>query len=169
MWRNILAGPWLIEIRTPGRTSVASRMAGLRRRLCGGGATIIYCLGRHSRCPFAPTGFQMEVLYAKSKLRKMCGSPSALIQRFGAREGRLVLQRLNELKAASSLLTAKRIPALDLHQLSGEWDERFAVKVIHGLRIVLEVGHDFTPRLVDGGVNLEAVTTITVLEITDYH
>ena len=61
------------------------------------------------------------------------------------------------------------MPPTRLHQLKGNRDEQFAVDLVHPYRLVFEPNHDPLPRKVDGGINLEQVTAIKIMEVVDYH
>ena len=56
-----------------------------------------------------------------------------------------------------------------MHQLKGNRDEQFAVDLVHPYRLVFEPNHDPLPRKEDGGINLEQVTAIKIMEVVDYH
>jgi proteic killer suppression protein len=60
-------------------------------------------------------------------------------------------------------------PPFRCHQLKADRDEQFAVDVGKSLRLVFEVGNDPIPRRDDGGIDLQRVTAIRILEVVDYH
>lgn len=111
----------------------------------------------------------MELSFAKAKLRKLCTSSSELIQRYGPRQGRMILDRLNELEAAPTLAAAKQIPHLHVHQLTGDRAEQFAVTVVQPYRLIVSVADDPVPRRHDGGIDIAGVRAVTILEIVNYH
>ena len=45
----------------------------------------------------------------------------------------------------------------------------FAIDLVHPFRLVFEPNHDPLPRRKDGGIDLEQVTAIKILEVVDYH
>ena len=61
------------------------------------------------------------------------------------------------------------MPPARMHQLKGNRDEQFAVDLVHPYRLVFEPNHDPLPRKKDGGINLEQVTAIKIMEVVDYH
>ena len=53
--------------------------------------------------------------------------------------------------------------------LKGDRKGTFAVLLQNPLRLIFEPDHEPVPVKEDGGIDLTAVTAITILEITDYH
>lgn len=77
--------------------------------------------------------------------------------------------RLGVLKNARTLADAPKTKPDRLHQLKGDRADQFAVDLVHPKRLVFEPNHDPVPRTADGGIDLERVTAITVLDVVDYH
>lgn len=111
----------------------------------------------------------MDLYFADTQLRKLCSSEKELIRKFGDRRGKLIAVRLSELRALPTLATAYQVAHLGLHQLKAGRDETFALNVVDPYRIVLEPAETPVPRRDDGGVALERVLAVVVLEIIDYH
>jgi proteic killer suppression protein len=111
----------------------------------------------------------VQISFANRKLQRTCESSSELERRFGARMGRVLGNRLNELAAAPTMAGAMAVPHLKLHQLSADRDEQFSLTLVEPRRLILEIAHDPMPRDADGGIDLEAVTDILVIEVVDYH
>ncbi len=82
---------------------------------------------------------------------------------------RVITLRMVVLGAAPNLSLVPITPPVRRHQLSGDRREQFAVDLVHPKRLLFEVNHDPVPRKVDGGINTEQVTAITILEVADYH
>ena len=61
------------------------------------------------------------------------------------------------------------MPPARMHELKSNRDEQFAVDLVHPYRLVFEPTHDPLPRKEDGGINLEQVTAIKIMEVVDYH
>ncbi|MFH0990995.1 MAG: killer suppression protein HigA [bacterium] len=80
-----------------------------------------------------------------------------------------VSQRLKELKAGSTLAVMKTIPAANCHPLSADREDQFAVDVSANFRMIIEPYHDPLPRKEDGSLDCDNVTSIKILEVTDYH
>ena len=82
---------------------------------------------------------------------------------------RVIQIRLAVLRNARSLSQVPVTPPDRFHLLRGDRIGQYAVDLVHPYRLIFEPNHDPIPRLPDGGVNLELVTAITILEIVDYH
>lgn len=77
--------------------------------------------------------------------------------------------RIAFLKNAETLSKVPPRPPNRRHQLSGDRDEQFAVDLAHPHRLVFEPNHDPLQRREDGGIDLDRVTAIRVMEVIDYH
>ena len=77
--------------------------------------------------------------------------------------------RMAVLKASINLAVVPTTPPERRHQLSGVRDEQFAVDLVHPKRLVFKVNHKPPQRRDDGGIDLEQVTSITILDLVDYH
>lgn len=111
----------------------------------------------------------MEVLFATKKLQKVCNSEREIIRTFGASCGRLLQRRLADLAAAVSLADLSTLPQARCHPLKGEREGQFAVDLEHPRRLIVEAAHAPVPRTEDGGIDLQRVTRIWVVEVVDYH
>jgi len=77
--------------------------------------------------------------------------------------------RMAVLKAANHLGLVPVERPVRRHQLSGNRKDEFAVDLVHPYRLVFRPNHDPIPRKDDGGIELEAVTAIEIVDIVDYH
>lgn len=111
----------------------------------------------------------MQIHFRSAKLKKICESERELLRKHGPELGHRITVRLSELRALASLQDAVQVPHLRLHQLKAKRDEQFAITLLGGHRLVLEVVHNPIPRHADGGIDLSAVTDVIVVEIVDYH
>lgn len=80
-----------------------------------------------------------------------------------------IQSRLAVLEAADTLAEAADRPALRLHQLIGGRSGQFAVDLVHPHRLVFRPNHDPVPLKDDGGIDTTLVTSITIVEVVDYH
>ena len=80
-----------------------------------------------------------------------------------------IQNRLAVLKNAHNLSLVPTIPPERLHQLTGNRKVQFAVDLVHPQRLVFEPNHDPIPVKEDGGIDKGLVTTITIIEVVDYH
>ena len=110
----------------------------------------------------------MDIAYQSKKLKKQLTQPKELIKSFG-QMARKVNQRIEELKAATTLSVMQTIPAARCHELTGNRKGQLAVQVSVNYRLIFEPNHEPIPAKVDGGLDWEAVTAITIIDIEDYH
>ena len=83
----------------------------------------------------------------------------------------LVLEEHQDLEPAESL-DLRHLPKGPpdwLEQLTGDRDEQFSVSLTKNWRLVFVADHNPIPRRDDGGIDLEQVTAIRLLEVVDYH
>lgn len=111
----------------------------------------------------------MDIAFRTRKLEKTLNSAEALQKAYGARMARAIMNRLAVLKAARTLALVPTTPPDRRHQLRGDRDEQFAVDLVHPRRLVFEANHDPLPRKDDGGIDVEQVTAITIIDVIDYH
>lgn len=76
---------------------------------------------------------------------------------------------LQKAKAARTLVLVHTLPPDRRHHLRGDRGEQFAVDLVHPHRLVFEANHASFLRKDDGGIDVEQVTAITIIEVIDYH
>ncbi|MEK6225543.1 MAG: killer suppression protein [Chloroflexota bacterium] len=106
-------------------------------------------------------------MFADGRLARDCASERACVRRFGV-NGRRVQRRLQELQAAEVLSDMRNAPGR-LHPLSGNRAGEYAVSILEPFRLILEPADDPIPRTDDGTVNTDAVRSVRILEVTNYH
>lgn len=111
----------------------------------------------------------MDIGFRKRKIEKTFNAQTELLKAYGMPMAKAIMKRVTVLRAASNLSQVPVTPPERRHQLTEDRDEQFAVDLVHPKRLVFEVNHDPVPRKPDGGVNLEQVTAITIVEVVDYH
>lgn len=77
--------------------------------------------------------------------------------------------RLAALRSAQTLAMVPATPPERRHLLSGGRRGQYAVDLVHPYRLVFEPAHDPVPRTTDGGIDIDRVTAITIMEVVDYH
>lgn len=73
------------------------------------------------------------------------------------------------LRAAPTLQHVSHLPPVRRHELTGDRSGTFAVDLKHPYRLIFAPNHDPIPRQEDGGIDLEKITAIIILEVEDYH
>ena len=111
----------------------------------------------------------MEISFRNRKHAKVFSSERTLRREYRARAARIIMIRLAVLLDAETLSEVPATPPDRMHQLTGNRDEQYAVYLVHPYRLVFVPAHDPLPRKEDGGIDLEQVTAITVMEVVDYH
>ncbi len=80
-----------------------------------------------------------------------------------------IMARIGVLRNASTLSKVPATPPERRHQLKGDRNEKFAVDLVHPFRLVFEPNQYQPERKRDGGIDLDQVTAIKILEVVDYH
>lgn len=138
-----------------------------RMRLLDIGFEICYHFGNENQ--ISRTETWMEVFFRTRKLQKLFDSARNLRKEYGDRGARRIMTRLAVLLDAETLSEVPTTPPDRRHQLRGDRDEQYAVDLIHPYRLVFEPFHDPLPRREDGGIDLERVTAVMIIEVIDYH
>lgn len=111
----------------------------------------------------------MEIFFKNAKLAKCLNEEARLKKEFGERNAKEIRLRLAVLVSAPTLAHVPTVPPDRCHLLKGKYAGCYAVDAAHPFRIVFQPEHDPVPKKADGGVDLQKVTAITILEIVDYH
>ena len=111
----------------------------------------------------------MEVSFRTRRLERTFNSEINMSKAYGDRMSRIIQIRMAVLNNARDLSHVPTTPPDRFHILRDNRMGQFAVDLVHPKRLIFEPNHDPIPRLPDGGVNLELVTAITILEVVDYH
>ena len=111
----------------------------------------------------------VDITFASRRLQQAFNSGKELNRQYGQRMARIIMTRMAVLDGAVNLAMVPVQRPVRRHQLSQDRDEQFAVDLVHPKRLVFEPNHDPIPRLEDGGIDLEAVTAIRIMEVVDYH
>ena len=80
-----------------------------------------------------------------------------------------IMARIGVLRNASTLSKIPTTRPDRRHQLKGDRNEQFAVDLVHPFRLVFEPNQYQSERKEDGGIDLDQVTALKILEVVDYH
>lgn len=108
------------------------------------------------------------IIFKDRKLEKTCTDQRRLIQKFGPENGRKLIRRLNELKAADSLGVMLQFKIGGCHLLKGDRKGTCGLFLEHPDRLIIEPVWDVEPDDMSQ-INYYEITTIRVLEVVDYH
>ena len=111
----------------------------------------------------------MDIAFRTRKLEKNFNEAAALRKTYGTQMAKAILLRMAVLKAASNLAQVPTTKPDRRHQLGADREGEFAVDLVDPYRLVFEPSHEPLLRKDDGGIDLERVTAIKILDVTDYH
>lgn len=111
----------------------------------------------------------MEIRFKSFRMQKACNSERESVREWGSPNARKLRQRLTELQAAETLEDMRKVPAARCHPLKGDRAGQFAVDLSHPFRLVFEPADNPVQKKNDGGIDLEKITSITILSVEDYH
>ena len=103
------------------------------------------------------------------KLTLFAIKPDLQTSSYGAQRAKKIKQRYREMQASATLADLAKIPAASLHPLSGDRQGQWTVKVTGNDRLCFILEHNPLPLKEDGGIDMEAVTDVCIVEIVDYH
>lgn len=111
----------------------------------------------------------MHIFFKSRKLQKVCSARREMEKTFGKVMAARLGQRLAELGAAASLADMSHLPPARCHELSGDRKGQFSVDLEHPYRLLFVPAHMPVPRSALGGIDLQAVTAVLIIEIVDTH
>lgn len=111
----------------------------------------------------------MEVSFATTQLQKL-GNDASLAQRKLGKERADKLQlRLDQISAAAHLGEVQLLPGARCHELRNNRNEQFSLDLDGPYRLIVEIDDDPVPRNPDGGIDINHVERLLVVEIVDTH
>jgi proteic killer suppression protein len=110
----------------------------------------------------------MELHFSSKSLEKQLTQDRLMKSKFGDCYSKLRL-RMNELDAVESLAEISEYPPQRKHVLSGDLSGCFAVDVSRNRRIIFEPFPKSIPYKDDGNIRYEAIKSIKILDVRDYH
>lgn len=111
----------------------------------------------------------VDITFRTRRLARVFNSDRSMRRQFGDRMARRIQMRLAVLRNARTLSLVPSTPPDRCHQLTGNRSGQFAVDLVHPRRLVFVPNHDPVPLRDDGGIDLEQITAVTILEVVDYH
>lgn len=111
----------------------------------------------------------MEVSFRTKKLQKQCNKYKKCVRTYGQICADKIQARLDELADSPNLKCMELFPQARLHPLKGDRNGHYALDVKHPKRLIIEPNHNPLPELPTGGIDLEEVTRVVVIEVEDYH
>ena len=112
--------------------------------------------------------YTVNITFDDRDLAKRANDFRTLIRQYGEPRAKLIRRRLGELAAAVVLEDMRNLPAARCHELSGNRKGQLAVNLDHPYRLIFQPVAP-PPLKADGGLDWNLVTSISILEITNYH
>ena len=114
----------------------------------------------------------MEITFKTKKLEKAFNQGRRLEALHGAKRARKIRIRLQEFRAAETLMDfwPPKSPPGRCHELTeGKRNGQLSVDLDHPYRLIFVPDHDPVPRKSDGGLDWAQVTTIKIIYVEDTH
>jgi proteic killer suppression protein len=110
----------------------------------------------------------MEIDFANNRIRRICSNLQEMRRNFGDVRAKNLITRLDQLEAVSDLAKLRNA-AGDWHELTQNRKGQIAANIGHPYRLILMPTLYPPPKKPDGGLDWTQITTVTIIEITDYH
>jgi len=106
----------------------------------------------------------MEIEFVNSRIKTIAEKHSKAIKKYGKERADKIMIRLNELKAAETLLDIKNLPQTELEPLKYERSGQFSIKTVKQYRIIIEPIGDYEIN------KLNTIKKVKILNLDlDYH
>ncbi len=109
----------------------------------------------------------MRIIFKTAKFEKLCSSASKAVKKYGDRNGKLLLRRIQELQAAPCLEDMRNMPGR-CHELTGDRKGQLSVDLEHPYRLLFEPEPP-PPLKPDGGLDWKQVRSLIICEVEDTH
>jgi len=110
----------------------------------------------------------MKLSYKTNKLEKSFTTDKGLAKTYGSL-AKKIKQRRIQLESAENLWAISQLPVLRLHQYHGDRKGIWSVDIQENWRILFQINQDPIPTQEDGGVDLKAITIISIEAVEDPH
>jgi len=110
----------------------------------------------------------MEVFFESERLATKLQSQKKMRKEFGPENAKWIVKRLDNLHFASNLEDMRLLPGR-IHELTGDLKGVLAIDLKNGYRLLLEPAEDPPPCKDDGGLDWQAVRSIIITRVEDYH
>lgn len=111
----------------------------------------------------------MDILFASEALRRLCHDDAIALRTLDSAVVRRLRARLDDLSAAASLAYVARLPGRFHPLAEGNRNAQFGIHLCSGVRLVIAPAEKPGPLRADGSMDLDGVTTITVISIGKVH
>lgn len=111
----------------------------------------------------------MEISFSSNKLEKTFNSEK-LLQKYYGKNAKKIQLRMAVLIGAKNLSEVPTIPPERCHPLKGDRKGQYSLDLLQPSRLIITPDQDPIPKKSDGGIDLEKVVKIKIIEVEeDYH
>jgi proteic killer suppression protein len=110
----------------------------------------------------------MKLSYKNNKLEKSLSTDKGLTKSYGSL-AKKIKQRRIQLENADNLEVISKLLVLRLHQHIGKGKGTWSIDIQENWRILFSIDQNPIPTLEDGGVDLKAITIISIESVEDPH
>ena len=110
----------------------------------------------------------MKLSYKNNKLEKSLTTDKGLAKGYG-KLAKKIKQRRIQLESAENLEVISKLRFLRLHQHIGKDKGTWSIDIQENWRILFEINQDPIPTIEDGGIDLKAITIISIKSVEDPH
>jgi proteic killer suppression protein len=110
----------------------------------------------------------LDITFDDSRFQKQCNTHRLLVRRQGQLRAKRIRQRLDDLRAATTLADMRHLPGR-CHELTGNRARQLSLDLDHPYRLIFEPAHNPIPRKDDGGLDWSKVTAIIIIGVEDTH
>ena len=108
----------------------------------------------------------MEIVFTSSANKKLFDSEKKLEKKFGRKTAVKITKKITALEMVDNLEDYKQIDRR-CHELAGEYKGKIAIDLEHPYRLIIEPNPRITK--LDGGLDWTKTTSVSVVEVVDYH
>jgi plasmid maintenance system killer protein len=110
----------------------------------------------------------LEVTFESNKLERICEDEKSMVRRFGPKQAKRLMLRLDDLLSADTLEDLRNNPGR-YHPLKGNWSGHISVDLVHPYRLIFRPTADPPPVDPGGGLDWSKVTAVTIVKVEDTH
>jgi len=110
----------------------------------------------------------VDISFSDNKFEKLANDQRLLQKAYGQIGANFIKKRLDDLRAAKTLEDCKKLPG-KYHELTENRKGQLATHVEQPNRLIFKPTNDPIPLNDNGGLDWSKVTSIEIIEVTNYH
>jgi hypothetical protein len=111
----------------------------------------------------------MDLGFEREADAALFNNRAKLQRKLGAERAKEIRLRFDQITGSPHLEALCKLPQARCHPLTANRHEQFYLDLEGPNRLLVEVGDEPIPRLLDGGIDRNRVTRLWFIEITDTH